>query len=203
MKPKSQDIHHAEEVFGAAGGMMRTSEATRAGIQYRTLYWMRDNGLLLRVTRGVYRLASLPGLTQPDLAAVSMRVPNCTICLISALDFHDLTSEIPRAVDIALPKGASTPRIEYPPIRVYRFSGLALSEGVETYSIDGVPVRVYGPAKTVADCFKYRNKLGIEVPLEALKMVLRRRLTTPAELMRFAEICRVAVVMRPYLEALL
>ena len=188
--------------FEKAGGVLRTSEALRLGIHPRTLYGLRDQGLLERVSRGVYRLSDLAPLGDPDLVRVALRVPKSVVCLISALDFHGLTAEIPHEVQIALPRGTKEPRVKQPPIRVFRFSEAAYREGIETHRVDGIDVRIYGPAKTVADCFKFRNKIGLDVALQALRSGVEEQRFRPAELMKFARVCRVQDIVRPYLEIL-
>jgi predicted transcriptional regulator of viral defense system len=193
----------AVEIFKEHGGLMSTKEAIEAGIQYRTLYEMYGEGLLERVSRGRYRLAELPPIWNPDLAVVGLRIPKGAVCLISALAFHELTTQIPHWVYIALPRGAQEPRIEHPPIRFFRFSGQAYSEGVEVHEIDGIEVRIFNAPKTVADCFKFRNKTGQDVALEALKDYRRTRAFNVEELMKYARICRVEKVITPYLEAIL
>ncbi len=190
------------EIFRHAGGILRTGAALRAGIHPRDLYALREAGRLEAVSRGVYRLADLPPLAEPDLATVAARIPKAVIAVVSALHFHGLTTEIPHAVSIALPKGTSRPRLEWPPLQVYWFSGAMYSAGIETHERDGVRLKVYGAARTVADCFRLRNRLGIEVGLEALRTGLEERRFTPADIMRVARICRVARIVRPYLEAL-
>lgn len=177
------------------------SDAVAAGVSRRTLYAMRDEGVVTQLSRGLYRLASLPELGAPDLVTVSTRIPRGVVCLISALAFHDLTTQIPHAVDIALIRGASTPRIDYPPVSVHWFSGAAFTSGVETPVVDGKALRVYSAEKTIADVFKYRNKLGLDVALEALKAWRSRRGATIERLLEQARVCRVERVMRPYLEA--
>ncbi len=177
-------------------------EAVRAGISRHTLYAMRDAGTIEQLGRGVYRLAALPGLEAPDLVTVSRRVPDGVICLLSALAVHQLTTQVPHAVDIAILRGAERPRIDYPPVNIYWFSGQAFSEGIETKTMDGHKVRIYKPEKSIADIFKYRNKLGLEVALEALKTWRARRGSSVERLLDAARVCRVEHVMRPYLEAL-
>ena len=193
----------AEERFLEHGGLLRTSEAIRLGIHPRTLYEMRDARVIERLDRGLYRLAGLPPLGNPDLVAVARKVPGGVICMISALSYHELTTQIPHEVHLALPRGAEPPRLEHPPLRVVWFTGAAFTEGIETHELDGVQVRIYGPEKTLADCFKYRNKLGLDVAMEALRLYRERRPIKASELLRFARICRVEKVMRPYLEALI
>lgn len=189
--------------FRQADRPLRTSEILERGVHRRDLYALRDAGILERISRGVYRLADMPPLTEPDLVTVASRIPKAVICLVSALRFHGITEEIPRAVSIALPRGTAQPVLNWPPLAVFRFSGEAFTMGVETHSIDNVSVHVYGVAKTVADCFRFRNRIGVDVAVDALRRGLRERLFTPAEFMRFVKICRVSHVVRPYLEAIL
>jgi plasmid stability protein len=124
-------------------------------------------------------------------------------CLLSSLAVHEITTQIPHEVHVALKRGAEPPRLEHPPIRVFWFTGKAFVEGIESHKLDGVDIRVYGAAKTVADCFKYRNKLGLDVAVEALRLYLKKKRGHPDELVRFARVCRVEKTMRPYIEALL
>lgn len=199
---KSERTARARETFRKAGGILRTAQALRAGIHPRDLYALRNAGVLELVSRGVYRLADLPPLAEPDLAVVAARVPKAVIAVVSALHFHGLTTEIPHAVSIALPKGTSLPRLEWPPLRVYWFSGRLYTEGIETHARDGMTLKVYGAARTVADCFRLRRRLGIEVAVEALRTGLDERVFTPDGIMRVAQRLRVARVVRPYLEAM-
>ena len=193
----------AMRLFEQRGGAVRMSDVLREGINRRTLYAMRDEGVLTQLSRGVFRLASLPELGTPDLVTVSARVPSGVVCLISALSFHELTTQIPHAVDIALPRGATAPRIDYPPVNIYWFSSAAFTSGVENPKVDGQKLRVYSPEKSVADAFKYRNKLGLDVALEALKLWRARRRASIERLLEQARVCRVERVIRPYLEAML
>lgn len=142
---KRETIEHALHLFSDHGGVLRTKKAMDLGIHPRTLYYMRDKSLVERISRGVYRLASLPPLSQPDLATVALRIPRAVICLVSALSYHDITTQIPHEVQIALPRGTKTPVLEHPPIRVFRFSGNALTEGITTVSIDAVNLHNYSP----------------------------------------------------------
>lgn len=192
----------AKDVFVRAGGALRTHQALRLGIHPGTLYAMRDAGLLERLGRGLYRLADLPEPSAPDLLPISFKVPAGVICLISALSFHELTTEIPHEAYVALKRGAEPPRLEYPPLRVFWFTGAAFTEGIETHALDGMSVRVYSPEKTIADCLKYRNKLGLDVAIEALKLYKARGGMKIEDLLHFARVCRVENVMRPYLEVL-
>ena len=192
----------AVDAFRKNRGVLRTSQALKLGIHPRTLYQLRDANHIAQISRGVYRLADLPEVTNPDLVAVATRVPEAVICLVSALAFHEITTEVPHEVYIALPPGNNKPRIDYPPLRDFRFSKETLSVGVEKHQIDSVTVKVFDSEKTVADCFKFRNKIGLDVALEALKLCRARRGFQLSKLLRYAKLCRVERVMRPYLEAL-
>jgi len=183
------------------GGTIRTVDAIQAGIHPRTLYQLRDAGVLEILSRGLYRLTDLEPISDPDLVIIAKRVPQAVICLVSALAYHDITTQIPHAVSIALPKGAETPRVDYPPITVHRFSEPALKAGVEAHQIDGVSINIYSPEKTLADCFKFRNKLGMDIVLEALKFYKSRKSFNLEKLIMYARVCRVEKIMRPYLEA--
>ena len=189
-------------LFRKHGGILRASDAIALGIHPRTLYRLRDENRLVAVSRGLYRLADLPEFSEPDMIPVATRIPQAVICLISALALHEITTEIPHEVSIALPRTVKRPRLDYPPLRVFWFSGEALTAGVEEHKIDGVTLKVYGPEKTVADCFKFRNKIGLDVAIEALKLCRERKRSTPRTLLHYARICRVERIMRPYLEAL-
>lgn len=195
-----KQIESAKQVFRRFGGILKTGEALKHGIHRRTLYAMRDSGVLERLDRGLYRLADLPPLSEPDLVAVSLKVPEGVVCLISALSFHGITTQIPHAVYIALKRGAEAPRLAYPPIRNFWFSGEAFTAGVEQHRIDSATVRVYSAEKTLADCFKYRNKIGMDTVLEALAFYRERKKPRLRELSHFARICRVEKIMRPYIE---
>jgi len=189
--------------FRRHGGMLRTKQALELGIHPRTLYALRDAGLIVVVTRGYYRLADLPPLGNPDLVAVASAVPKGVISMVSALAFHGITTQVPHRVDLALKCKSKRPMLRQPPIRVFWFSGPAFTEGVETHVLDGVSVRIYGAAKSVADCFKYRNKIGLDIALEAMRMCRRQRKASVDDLMRYGRVCRVDNIMRPYLQAIL
>jgi len=195
-------IREALVAFREHGGVLRTKDALAAGVHPRTLYGLRDEGLIEQLSRGVFRLAAMPGLSQPDLVIVALRVPRAIVCLISALAYHDATNEVPHEVQIALPRGTNAPRLDHPPLRVFRFSGPALSHGVEVVTIDGVAIRVFDLPKTVVDCFRFRNKLGTDVAIDALRQAIERKGVRPAEVLRYARACRVERIVRPYLEAL-
>ena len=190
-------------VFHRYGGITRTSEAIKAGIHPRTLYEMLAKGIIVKLSRGLYRLADLPALGNPDLISVSKRIPDGVICLISALTFHKITAQIPHMIHVAVSRNMQVPTIDYPPVKTFRFSGNAYSEGIEKQTIDNMKVCIYSPAKTIADCFKYRNKIGLDVVIDALKRFKKNKKFNINEVLHFARICRVEKVIRPYLEALL
>ncbi len=194
-------IQAALKVFQKHKGVMRSSQIFEQGIQPRTLYQMRDSGLLVQEGRGLYRLADEQVWSDPDLAIVSLHIPKGVICLISALYFHQITTQIPHEVHIALPKDSEKPRIEYPPTRFFWISPKAFEAGIEKHKVDHVEVKVYSIAKTIADCFKFRNKIGMDVALEALREGIRQKRCTPDQVLRFARIDRVERIILPYLEA--
>jgi predicted transcriptional regulator of viral defense system len=191
------------ELFRQHGGGLRMSEALRLGINRKTLYAMRDAGVIEPISRGHYRLASFEPLAHPDLVTVATCVPRGVLCLISALSFHDLTTQVPHVIDVALERGTRKPRFDYPPTRFFWFSGSSFQEGIETHTLDGVPVRIYDPEKTLADCFRYRNQLGMDVVLEALRLWRERRRKKLDVLLKYARMRHVERAMRPYLEAML
>ena len=199
----AQANDYAREVFRRNGGILRMAEALAQGISRKTLYGMRDSGAVEQLSRGTYRLASLSAPAHPDLMAAAARVPEGVICLVSALAYHELTTRVPKAVDIAIRQGSRAPQIDYPPVHIYRFSGNAFTEGVTSPSIGGLRVRIYSPEKSVAHAFKFRKQLGIELVVEALRLWHERRRKHLATLLSHARHCRVERVMTPYLDALL
>jgi predicted transcriptional regulator of viral defense system len=183
-------------------GFVRPSDLDPLGIPRVALTRAIRRGQLERISRGLYRVSERPASANIALAEVSCRVPKGVVCLLSALRFHELTTQAPFEVWLAIDNKAATPKLHYPPLRLVRFSGAALTEGVEEHVVDGVTVRVTSVAKTVADCFKFRNKIGLDVALEALREAWSARRMTSDEIWRYAKIDRVANVMRPYLESL-
>lgn len=180
----------------------RFRQALDAGIHRSTLARWVDKGEVERLGRGVYRKAGTSNGTE-DLVVVAQRVPHGVFCLESALYFHEMGTRIPHQVAIAVERQAWLPLLDQPPTRAHRFSGQAFSEGIEVHQVHGTPLRIYGKAKTVADCFKYRNKIGLEAALEALKALVREPGFVAEDLLRYARICRVERIVSPYLEALL
>jgi predicted transcriptional regulator of viral defense system len=201
---KSPDsLQRALEIFRRHGGLLRTKDVIAAGIHPRTLYALRDRGSVETLSRGIYRLSDAAPLGNPDLVAVALRIPHGVICLVSALAFHELTTQIPHEVSVAISRGTEPPRISHPPTRVLWFAGKAFSEGIETHVLDAVPVRIYCREKTLADCFRYRNKIGLDTCLEAFRLYRQQQWRDLDALTRFAHQRRVLSAMRPYLEAIL
>ena len=191
-----------EEIFRRCGGQLRMSEAIAHGITRYMLYALKDRGVIEPVSRGIYRLRELPPLGNPDLVTVSLRFPNAVVCLVSALAYHGITTQIPHEISVAVPRNSRVPSLDYPPIQAHRFSQEVYKRGIETHLLDGVPVKIYSREKTLADCFKFRNKIGMDVVLEAVKLHKTRNEFNLGKLLEYARLCRVEKVMRPYLEAL-
>jgi len=183
-------------------GLVRPRDLAPQGIPRVSLTRAVNRGELERVGRGLYGLPDRPISEHGTLAEVARRVPKGMVCLLSALRFHGLTTQAPFEVWLAIEHKALAPKVDYPPLRIVRFSGEAWNEGIEIHEVDGVPVRITGIAKTVADCFKYRNKIGLDVALEALRDAWREKRVSSDDLWRYAKVCRVANVMRPYLDSL-
>ncbi|MDR1461591.1 MAG: AbiEi antitoxin N-terminal domain-containing protein [Azoarcus sp.] len=183
-------------------GIVRPSDLAREGIPRVALTRAVRRGLLERIGRGMYCLPGRAVSAHGTLAEVARRVPKGVVCLLSALRFHDLTTQAPFEVWLAIDNKAAEPRLDYPPLRLVRFSGAALTEGIEERDVDGVTVRLTSVAKTVADCFKFRNKIGLDVALEALREAWNAKRMTANEIWHCAKIDRMTNVMRPYLESL-
>jgi len=201
MAETSQAVAALSRIFGRKA-VLQPRDFMRAGLHPEQLRRLVQAGQIERVGRGRY---ILPGMDVPDdfgLALVAAAAPAAVVCLLTALRVHGIGTQAPREIWIAVDRRAAKPRIDYPPVRVVRFSGKALTFDIETRDIGGIPVRIYSAAKTVADCFKYRNKIGLDVALEALKEGLRLKRFSRDELWAAAHVCRISRVLRPYLEAL-
>ena len=183
-------------------GIVRPRDIEAIGIPREYLLRLHGQGKLSRIGRGIYSLPDAAVTERHTYAEVAKRVPDAVLCLLSALAFHEITTQSPASVWIALGKGARKPAIVSPSLRVIRLTEPSLSEGIEKQSVEGVTVRVYSAAKPVADCFKFRNKIGLDIAIEALKDCLRLKKATVNEIYRYAKICRVSNVIRPYMEAL-
>ncbi len=183
-------------------GMLRTADLQVLGAPRMALTRLASSGQLEKVGRGLYRLPNADVSEHEGLASIAVKVPQAVFCLLTALQFHELTTQLPRQVWIAMPRGSHAPRIEHPPLKMVQFTGASCFEGIEVFECDQVQLRVYNVAKTVADCFKHRNKIGLDVALEALKDALAQKKASVDDLWHYAKICRVSNVMRPYLEAI-
>ncbi len=188
--------------FAQSQGLIRSCGLAALEIPRVSLTRAVRQGQLERVGRGLYGLPGRNISAHGAFAEVACRVPKGVICLLSALRFHELTTQAPFEVWLAIENKAVAPKFNYPPLRIVRFSGAAFTDGVEEHIVDGVTIRVTGVAKTVADCFKYRNKIGLDVALEALREAWHDKRMSSDEIWHYAKICRVANVMRPYLESL-
>ena len=184
------------------GAFFRPRDVESLGVSYYELRQFVEEGSVERVTRGLYRLTDAEPSENHSLAAVCAHVPTAIICLLSALRYHDIGTQLPREIWIAIPRAARTPRLPGYPIRLMRFSGPSLSYGVESIRLEDVPARITSPARTVVDCFRYRRKIGLDVALEALRDALHSRHATVDEIVRAAEVCRARTVIRPYLESI-
>ena len=182
-------------------GLLRSGDLAALGIPRVYLTRLATGGKLVKAGRGLYRLADAPLSENESLTIVAARAPQAVFCLVTALQFHGLTTQLPRQVWIALPQGSHAPRMDYPPVKLIQYTGDAFTQGIEKHRIDQVNIRVYSVAKTVADCFKHRNKIGLDVALGALKDARSHKKASADDLWRYAKICRVANVMCPYLEA--
>ena len=201
MKKRKPDIHGLLK-FARKSGVFKAGEAIARGFHYTQLERLCKKELLIKIARGFYRVPDAQVSSHYDLAIVGKAVPGGIVCLISALSFHEIGTQIPHDVWIMINNRAAHPRVNYPTLRVIRSSGKPFTEGIQEHEIDGVRVQIYNPAKTVVDCFKFRNKVGLEVALEALREALGERKCTFEELWNYARICRVTNIMRPYMEAM-
>lgn len=197
-------MEHAQKAvqFVRQHGIVRPRDIEKIGIPREYLLRLYREGKLDRTGRGMYALPGAMITERHTYAEVAKQVPNGIVCLLSALAFHTLTTQNPASVWIALGQGARKPGLISPSLRVVRLSGLSLTEGIEQHRVEGVSVRVYSAAKTVADCFKFRNKIGLDVAIEALKDCIRQKRASADEINHYAKICRVSKVMRPYMESL-
>ncbi len=196
-----KSFRFAENLFAEHGGILRTSEAMRLGIDRKTLSDMTKAGLLVKEEKGIYRLSSFPTLAFSDFVVVALHLPYAVVCLISALHYHGLTTQIPQSVHIAIPRRKRLPRLAYPPLSIVTMTDRPYSSGIEIHHLDGVPVKIYSKEKTIADCFKFRNKLGQSIALEALKIYLEDPSPNVSMIMSYAKIDRVANIIRPYIQA--
>jgi predicted transcriptional regulator of viral defense system len=199
---QTRDIQSVLETFRQHGGVLRTGQALMRGIHPAALYSLVEAGQLTRLARGLYRLADAQEFSNPDLAVVAAKAPDAVVCLISALSFHGITTQVPRAVHLAVSRGRYAGlRLRTPPVKIYRFDAATFDQGIEAHQIDGVTVRIYGVARTLVDCFKYRNKLGLDIAIEALRFARERKRISNREILHFARLLRQVRVIGPYLES--
>jgi predicted transcriptional regulator of viral defense system len=199
---KTRNLDTALEAFREKGGTLRTRDLIALGVHTDALYTLRDSGRIVELGRGLYRLAETGEAEHPDLALVAVRAPDAAVCLISALSYHDLTTQIPSSVHLAVPRGSYHGITLSIPVTVYRFDPKTFNNGLETHRIGGMPVKIYSVARSVVDCFKFRNKLGLDVALEALRMARQRKRVQNRELLHYARLLRVENPMSPYLQAI-
>lgn len=190
-------------VFQENHGILRTSEAIKLGIHPAYLYDLRNEGVVESLGRGVFRLTDMPDFSEPDLVLVAKKFPQAVICLTSALSHYELTNQIPHSVYIALPKGSRLPQCDYPPLRCFWYSKETHATGIETISINGFAVKIYSIEKTLADCLKFRNKIGMDIVLEAFKEYCRRGSINLDILYEHAKVCRVKKILQPIIETLM
>lgn len=202
-KKKTSPESKALKVFREHGGVLRATDAFELGVHPRTLYTLRDEGSLEQVQRGLYCLPNLPGQEQPDLALVARLVPQGVVCLLSALYLHQLTTQIPHFINITVPQGYKPPKVDFLPVQFYWLSPSTFEAGVELHHFDGVEVKCYSEEKTIVDCFKFRNKVGIDVAIEALKKYWNKKNPKLNLILKYAKISRVEKVMKPYLESVI
>lgn len=184
-------------------GLATYAEIIKAGFNKTLIKAGLNSRRIQKVDRGLYRLSDGFSLAEPDIVAVSIKAPKGVICLLSALAFHEATNEIPSCVHIAIPRGTHANKIKYPPVKFYRYNPGAWEAGIEEREIDGRKIKVYSLARTIADCFKFRNKIGMNIARDALKVAVMEKDTKPQEIMHYARICRVDRIIKPILETLL
>lgn len=199
---KTRDLNTALKAFRDKGGTLRTRDLIARGVHTDALYALRDSGRVVELGRGLYRVADAGEAEHPDLAVVAARAPSAAVCLISALSYHGITTQIPSTVHLAVPRGSYHGIKLSIPVTVYRFDPKTFYEGLEIHSEGGLPVRIYSAARSVVDCFKFRNKLGLEVALEALRLARQRKRVQNRELLRYARLLRVEKPMTPFLQAI-
>lgn len=189
--------------FEKRGGLAGYSEIIEAGFNKNLLKSIFNSGRIEKIGRGLYKSSDGVTFPNPDIVIASIKVPKGVVCLLSALAFHEATNEIPRYVEIAIPRGTHENKIKYPPVKFYRFAPEAWKAGIEEHEIGGRKIKIYSLAKTIADCFKFRNKIGMDVVRDALKTAMKEKSIKPKEIMYYSKICRVDNIIKPILEALL
>jgi predicted transcriptional regulator of viral defense system len=200
MKQKTKQML---EYFKKHGGIIRFSSIIKAGFHPDTLGALEKQGEIEKIARGLYRMTHYTLGSYPDIVIASLQSPRGIVCLVSALAFHEATNEIPRQVDIAIPARTRANRIKYPPVKFYRFAPKAWKTGFEKHEIENHRIKVYSLAKTIADCFKFRNRIGMDIARDALRVAITEKAIKPKEIMKYAKICRVDSIIKPALEAMI
>ncbi|MBX7066368.1 MAG: type IV toxin-antitoxin system AbiEi family antitoxin domain-containing protein [Parachlamydiales bacterium] len=196
-------IKEAIRIFKKNHGLLRTSEAIRLGIHPRTLYQMRDQKIIEQLAKGIYRLAEVPDFSEPDLVLVSKKIPQAVICLVSALAYYEMTTQIPHFVYIAIPTNARKSSLEYPPLRIFRYSENSYISGISIVKIGGYPLKIYDLEKTLADCVKFRKKIGMDIVLESLKKYAQSKNMKIDKLFEYAKLNRVEKILQPIMETIM
>lgn len=199
---KTRDLDAALQAFRDQGGTLRTRDLISLGVHTDTLYALRESGQIIELDRGLYRLAEMEEAEHPDLAVVAARAPSAAVCLISALSYHEITTQIPSSIHLAVPRGSYHGIKLSVPVTIYRFDPKTFEAGLDTHRVGGMPLKIYSVARTVVDCFKFRNKLGLDVALEALRLARQRERVRNRELLHYARMLRVEKPMSPYLQAI-
>lgn len=192
----------AIEIFKKNNNLLRTQQAIKSGIAPRTIYELVEKGDLIRVTRGLFQLASAEPFSFPDIVPVFLKIPKAVLCMVSALSYYGLTTQIPHQIDIALPRKAEKPRLEYPPLRIYWLSQKTYLAGIVEEETDSIRFKIYNREKTISDCFKFRNRIGLDVAIEALQLYLKTPERDIPSLLYYAKINRVENLIKPYIQAI-
>jgi len=200
MQARTQELM---SFFQSHGGAARFSAILKEGFHPDSLSALEKEGKVEKIARGLYRITNYTPGSHPDLVIASLQAPKGVICLLSALSFYEATNEIPKYVDLAIPQGTHANRIKYPPVKFYRFASKAWKTGIEKHEVESHQIKVYSLAKTIADCFKFRNRIGVDIARDALKFAITEKGIKPKEIMEYAKICRVDSIIKPILEAML
>jgi len=200
MRKRSEELVN---FFKNNSGIVRFSAILKTGFHPDSLKALKKEKKVEKIARGLYKLTNYNFEEHPDLIIVSFQAPRGVICLLSALSFHEATVEVPKYIDIAIPRGTHAYRINYPPVRFYRFDSKVWKAGIKEHKIEGYKIKVYNLAKTIADCFKFRNRIGMNIARESLKVAVTEKNISPNEIMQYAKICRVDYIIKPILEAML
>lgn len=193
----------AVNIIREYGGQIHMNEAIMNGISRYQLYNLWNQGIIEKLTRGIYRLVDMPVMSDPDMVIINLRFPYAVVCLTSALSYYQLTTQIPHEISLAVSPHSRLPTLDSPPVHAYRFSDISFNAGIEKYENDGVSFQIYSPEKTLADCFKFRNKIGMDIVIEAVKLYKSRMTVNIDKLIQYGRICKVENVMTPYLEMII